>query len=566
MVIKTLDKAAVKRWRGDPVAFIREVLINPENGQPFELYAEEAEFMRRAFTLSPAGRLSFSEIVFGGPKKSGKTAVAAWCAIYVAVAVGGSLADIYCLSNDYEQSVGRVFESARRIVEASPLLRSSAKITAGRIQFRSTGSFIQAVVSDYASFAGANPSLCIFDELWGYVSERSRRLWDEAVPSPTRKVSARLTVSYAGFEGESDLLEGLYTRGIDGEEVAPDLYESAGMLCYWTHECRAPWQSERWIGEMRQALRPNQFARMIRNQWVRGEGDFLQDEWIAACTNPALRPSLGDTALPIFVGIDASTKHDWCAVVATAYDDASQKVRLVRHYVWKPTPNQPLDFASTIERAVIELQGRFWIQSVSFDPWQLSALSQRLTDAGVPMAEYPQTLGNLTAMGENLLALFKDRNIEIYDDGDLRWSLTNAVGVESARGFKIGKPSTGKKIDIVIALAMSALAAVRHNRDGFGIFEYYRRRASGDLTLDDDGGMADVYQAALDELERGDNRCAACHQPLHGVTLDSGPLGRFHPECFGVEKPPEAPAPSSNYDESVPALAQQLLDEVRRGR
>jgi phage terminase large subunit-like protein len=426
---------------------------------------------------------------------------------------------------------------------------------------------MQACASDYTGFAGSNPSLTICDELWGFVHEASRRLFDEAVPSPVRKVSARLVRTYAGFENESALLEQFYTRGIGGNEVAPDLYESPGMICYWTHECRAPWQSECWIGEMRQALRPNQFARMIRNQWVRGEGDFLQDEWIAACTNPALRPSLGDTSLPIFVGIDASTKHDWCAVVATAYDDAAQKVRLVRHYVWKPTPDQPLDYTATIERAVIELQGRFWIQTVSFDPWQLSALAQRLTDAGVPMAEYPQTLGNLTAMGENLLALFKDRNIEIYDDADLRWSLTNAVGIESAHGFKIGKPSTGKKIDLVIALAMSALAAVRHNRAGFGIFEYYRKRAAGELKLDDDGGMAEEYERALDELERGNNRCAACKQPLQSRYLDSGPLGRFHPECYGMEKPAAAPVESSAYeDTSLKGLIGPALEDIWRNR
>lgn len=252
-------------------------------------------------------------------------------------------------------------------------------------------------------------------------------------------------------------------------------------------------------------------------------------------------------------------------MVATAFDDATQKVRLVRHFVWKPTPDQPLDFANTIERAVIELQSRFWIQSVSFDPWQLSALSQRLTDAGVPMAEYPQTLGNLTAMGENLLALFKDRNIEIYDDADLRWSLTNAVGVESARGFKIGKPSTGKKIDIVIALAMSALAAVRHSRDGFGVFEYYRRRAAGELNLDDDGGMAEIYQATLDELT-GDSRCAACKQPLHGVALDSGPLGRFHPDCFGMETPAAAPEASSRQDTGFTGLIGRSLADIQRGK
>ena len=56
---------------------------------------------------------------------------------------------------------------------------------------------------------------------WAYTSERSQRLWDEMVPVPTRAVSVRLTVTYAGFEGESGLLEGLYKRGLQGQEIAP---------------------------------------------------------------------------------------------------------------------------------------------------------------------------------------------------------------------------------------------------------------------------------------------------------------------------------------------------------
>jgi hypothetical protein len=68
-------------------------------------------------------------------------------------------------------------------------------------------------------------------------------------------------------------------RGTGGDEDAPDLFEGDGLLCYWTLECRAPWQSERWKNEMRQALRPKQCARMIENKWVRGEGDFLEAEW-----------------------------------------------------------------------------------------------------------------------------------------------------------------------------------------------------------------------------------------------------------------------------------------------
>jgi hypothetical protein len=48
------------------------------------------------------------------------------------------------------------------------------------------------------------------------------------VPVPTRKVSARLTTTYAGFEGESQLLEGLYKRGKQLPVIGPDLHAGDG--------------------------------------------------------------------------------------------------------------------------------------------------------------------------------------------------------------------------------------------------------------------------------------------------------------------------------------------------
>ena len=70
----------------------------------------------------------------------------------------------------------------------------------------------------------------------GYTSESSRRLWDEMVPPPTRRITARLTVSYAGFEGESAQLEALYKHGITGEVIGPDLFRTKRQLTYWTHD------------------------------------------------------------------------------------------------------------------------------------------------------------------------------------------------------------------------------------------------------------------------------------------------------------------------------------------
>ena len=37
------------------MAFVTEVLINPETGAPFDLYAEEVVFLRTAWTLTADG-------------------------------------------------------------------------------------------------------------------------------------------------------------------------------------------------------------------------------------------------------------------------------------------------------------------------------------------------------------------------------------------------------------------------------------------------------------------------------------------------------------------------------
>ncbi len=450
------------RHRDDPVAFIRAVLRNPEDGRPFILYPAEAEFIRRAFTLTTDGRLRFPEMVFSAPKKSGKTALAAMLAIYVAVVVGGRYAEIYCLSNDFEQSVGRVFEACRRIIEASPVLTSIAKVTASRIEFLSTGSFIQACASDYSGFAGSNPALCIFDELWGYVSEASTRLWDEAVPSPTRKVSGRLTVTYSGFSGESKLLESLYKLAIAGELVAPDLYESSGMLAFWTHQPPAPWQTESWLAQMRLQLRPNAYLRLIENRWVTSESSFVDMDWWDACVAPDLSPELTNPGLPVWVGVDASVKRDSTAIAAVTFENG--KVRLVWHRIFQPSPTDPLDFEMTIEKTLLELRHRFNVREVRFDPYQMQSTAQRLTTSGLPMIEFAQSVPNLTEASTNFYELVKGRNLVVYPDAEIRLAVSRAVALETSRGWRIAKEKQSHKIDIVVAMAMAALPAVQQGQ------------------------------------------------------------------------------------------------------
>jgi Phage Terminase len=129
-------------------------------------------------------------------RKSGKPTLAALVVlVMVLLRQDGRFAEGFVIANDLDQAVSRVFTVIRRIVEASPLLRHEAKITSDQISFAALDATIIAIASDAVSAAGGNPVISCFDELWGYTSERSRRLWDEMITSPARKISCRLTVS-----------------------------------------------------------------------------------------------------------------------------------------------------------------------------------------------------------------------------------------------------------------------------------------------------------------------------------------------------------------------------------
>ena len=466
---ETLDTASLARWRSDPIAFVEHVLCNPETGRPFVLSEAERWFLKFAFTLDERGRLKYPELVFGAIKKSGKTTLAAIVMLTMILLYGGRFAEGFCVANDLEQAQSRVFAIVKRIIEASPLLRAIAKLTADRVTFLGLDATIIAIASDAASAAGANPVITTFDELWGYVSERSRRLWDEMITSPARKISCRLTVSYAGFSGESVLLEELHKRGMALPEVGPSLHAGDGMLFAWHTEPIAPWQDEAWLAEMRRSMRPGAYARMICNEFVSAKSQFVDMAAWDACVLPTLTPTLD--RLPIYVGVDASTKRDSTALVAVTFDKKTQVVRLVQHRVFTPAPGDPINFEATVEATIIDWRRRFVLRQVLFDPFQMAAVSQRLAKAHVPIEEYPQTVSNLTAATSNLFDLIQSRSIALYSDAAMRLAVSRAIIIESSRGWRLDKLKQQHKIDVVVALSMACLAAVRgQGKPGYDLF------------------------------------------------------------------------------------------------
>jgi phage terminase large subunit-like protein len=454
-----IPRTTLARWRTSPIAFIQQVLIDPETKRPFVLLDSERSFLTHAFAVTADGRLRYPEQIYSCPKKSGKTTFAAIYVITLVLLFGGAYPEAICAANDYEQSVGRVFAAIKRIIECTPLLRAESKITTDKITISDAA--IAAIPSNYASAAGSNHVVAIFDELWAYNSERLRRLFDELVPPPTRRIACRLTVTYAGFEGESALLEELYRRGLQQRKIAPNLYAGDGVLMFWSHDPVAPWQTDAWLAEMRRSLRPNQFLRMIENRFVTNESSFVELSAWDRCVDPRIGHAVSDRGLSIWVGVDASIKHDSTAIVATTWDQKAQQVRLVTHRVFQPNQDEPLDFEATIERTLLELHKRFLLRKVLFDPWQMQATAQRLTRAGLKIEEFPQSPANLTTASQNLYELIQGQNLLAYPDAGMRLAISRAVATETPRGWRITKHTQSHKIDVVIALAMAAHAAVQ---------------------------------------------------------------------------------------------------------
>jgi phage terminase large subunit-like protein len=220
----------------------------------------------------------------------------------------------------------------------------------------------------------------------------------------------------------------------------------------------APWQDVAWLEQMRLQLRPNAYLRLIENRWVTSESSFVDMDWWDRCVDSDLSPALVDPHMSVWVGVDASVKRDSTAIVCCTFTEG--KVRLVWHRIFQPSAADPLDFEATIEKNLLELRRRFYVREIRCDPYQLVAVAQRLTQQGLPMLEFAQTVPNLTEASTNLYDIIKGHNLIAYEDADIRLATSRAVALETSRGWRIAKEKQSHKIDVVIALAQAALGAV----------------------------------------------------------------------------------------------------------
>jgi phage terminase large subunit-like protein len=439
------------------------------------LTEHQKRILRAALQRDKQGRFRWTTIVYSAPKKSGKTRIAALVAAWL-TQYAGAYSEVYCLANDGKQSADRVLAAIKKAIALGPHLKQwrdlKVKITLP------SGAFIEAVPVDPTGEAGANPTGTFWSEMWGFRLSAKERLWTEFTIPPTRFGRAiRWVESYAGYVGESPVLEQLYDQGVNQgrrHPRFPDLpvyiNDRARLFCYWDHTPRMVWQTPEYYQAERATLTEDEFRRVHRNEWVSSIAQAIPIERWDACHDPKL-PPLGPRA-PVILAVDLSVSGDSTALAAASphpfRKDHQPAIRAVE--VWRPPPGGKIDYSQTIEPALKRWCNNYNVVCVAYDEYQAHKMATDLTrELGVWFEPFPQGKGTNIKPGRPVgdkmfYDLVMSGRLSHNGDPTLRQHVQNAAGKSvEERWIRFVKKSEKLKIDALVAASMAVATLSRLN-------------------------------------------------------------------------------------------------------
>lgn len=312
------------------------------------------------------------------------------------------------------------------------------------------GGKLEIFTSDVASSYGILPDMIIADELTHWEGDGS--LWHSLISSAAKRSNCLLvTITNAGF--------------IDSWQWA--IREAARTDEAWIFRSldgpQASWMTEARLAEQRRMLPAVAFGRLWLNQWSTGGGDALTPEDIEAAFDSSLQEEDGRDERAerhgqrwLYVaGLDLGLTRDCSAVVVLAVPDGGKagRIKLAHTRLWRPTLGKKIDLIE-VERHMLDLDKRFRLEAVGFDPWQAESMAQRIeADSGrrrrnarrrfgtLPfMRELAPTAATLRAQATLVIEAFNDRRLRLYEEHNLRRDLLKLRVEEKSYGLRLTSP------------------------------------------------------------------------------------------------------------------------------
>ena len=110
---------------------------------------------------------------------------------------------------------------------------------------------------------------------------------------------------------------------------------------------------------------------------------------------------------------------------------------------------------------------RFRVREIAFDPWNATAVSNRLGEEGAVMVEFRQGFVSMNPAMKTLEVAIAQRRVNHGGNPVLAWMADNLVATSDPAGnLKPDKGKSSEKIDGVVALLMALQRAAVASGDG----------------------------------------------------------------------------------------------------
>jgi phage terminase large subunit-like protein len=349
-----------------------------------------------------------------------------------------------------------------------------------------TGSELTIISADTASSWGLLVDFVVADEVCHW---RNEDLWVSLLSAVAKKEAAVMVViANAGFQ-ES-------WQWPLREKIRAD----AGWYFSRLDGPRASWIAADRLAEQRRLLPSIAFDRLWGNVWSSGAGDALEADLIEAALTQAGPMAGAELGWVFAAGLDLGLSRDasalvlvgrhvgWCerverekpvrpagveAMVELGLMDAAEaeaeevwhaatgRTRLAGVRVWRPAAGRKVELEE-VESEVVRAHERFALRAVAYDPWQGAYLAERLAKRGIAAVPVDPVPGNLREMATATLELFRERQVDLYREGDLLADLRALRVVERQYGFRLDSPRDARGHgDAASAFVLAALAARR---------------------------------------------------------------------------------------------------------
>lgn len=426
-------------------------------GKPIVLAPFQKKWIREI--LSPGVRQAIKSTPRGQGKSTEMAALGVW-ATFDINATGEPQVPI--MATTVAQAQRAVYDVACKMVNAEPLLSERSitytAISAAKIVVGYNGGTMFPIANDVDGLQGLDPTLAIVDEI-GFQPLES---WTAMVLASGKRASSLVVgVGTPGLEREHNALWHLRSAYLDGrtppgfsftEYAAPENCDVRDRKA-WHIANPALAAGYQAIDALETAVEmsPESHFRVFHlGQWRDGIDNWLGQDGQKIWDALTARYELRDGA-PTWVGLDVGLKRDSTALIIGQRRPTGQLHTVAK--IWMPAEGNAIDITD-IMAYIRELDSRYELIELAFDPRLFELPAQQLADEGIPMVEFPQTLERMTPAFGNLFEAIKRQEISHDDDPAYARQIMNAVVRNNERGFTLAKQKSRGKIDCAYALAM----------------------------------------------------------------------------------------------------------------